>query len=109
MKKPLVIVILVVVVLGIAVGISKAVPSAPVDEQAGDRLMSIEDYVRLNISELSPVKEQVGGKFFVTDIEAENGEGTVEYEDGHNAYVADFTYTANDERGYSVTSFIIRE
>jgi hypothetical protein len=69
----------------------------------------IEEYVGSHISQLSPVKEQLGGKFFVTAIEAHGGAGTVEYEDGHNAYTADFTYAVDAAGNPSVTSFKIRK
>lgn len=81
--------------------------STPAQESA--RVMSIESYITQNISALSPVKEQLGGTFYVTAIEAEAGRGSVSYEDGHNAYTADFTYTIDDERGIEITSFIVRE
>lgn len=70
--------------------------------------MSIEEYVRQNISALSPVKEQLGGKFYVTQIEAHGGTGTVSYEDGHSAYTADFTYTIDASGTPSVQSFAVR-
>lgn len=79
----------------------------PRDVQGG-RVMDIATYVSSNISELSPVKEQLGGKFYVTSIQAKDGRGTVSYEDGHNAYTADFTYTINDEKGIVITSFSVR-
>lgn len=72
------------------------------------RYMAIEDYVRLNISLLSPVKEQLGGTFYVTSIETHGGTGTVSYEDGHNAYTADFTYTVDDDGRPAVASFKVR-
>ncbi|MFA7310183.1 MAG: hypothetical protein WC050_04745, partial [Candidatus Paceibacterota bacterium] len=46
---------------------------------------SIENFVTAMISDLSPVKEQLGGKYYVTKIEARDGAGTVSFEDGHNA------------------------
>lgn len=70
---------------------------------------SIEEYVSKNISNLSPIKEQLGGKFYLTSIEAHGGEGIVEYEDGHNAYTADFTYKTDESGKVSVTSFKIRQ
>lgn len=72
------------------------------------RIMSIEDYVKQNISALSPEKEVLGGKFYVTDITAGDGKGVVSYEDGHIAFVADFTYVTT-EQGHEITSFTIRE
>lgn len=84
--------------------------SAPevTNTEDGYRVMSIESYVTTNISLLSPIKEQLGGTFYVTDIEATNGSGTVAYEDGHNAYVADFTYEINEDRGIAIKSFETR-
>lgn len=74
------------------------------------KLMSIESYVTQNISLLSPEKEVLGGTFYVTKIEVEPEEkkGYVEYEDGHVAYSADFTYTADDMDGINITSFVVR-
>jgi hypothetical protein len=74
----------------------------------GPAPMSVEDYVRSRISELSPIKEQVGGTFYVTAIEAVDGSGVVSYEDGHNAYTADFTYAIDAAGRPAVTGFVIR-
>jgi hypothetical protein len=70
--------------------------------------MSIESYVAQNISSLSPEKEVLGGAFYVTDIRAADGAGVVAYEDGHNAYTADFTYTMSDTHGIDIISFEVR-
>lgn len=78
-------------------------------EVLGSRAMSVQEYISQNISEISPVKEQLGGKFYVTNIEAGEGTGTVSYEDGHNAYVADFTYSTDENTGaITVNSFTVR-
>lgn len=77
--------------------------------QPTGKLMSIESYVSQHISELSPEKEVLGGKFYVTGIKVEDGYGTVNYEDGHIALVADFTYTADDVTGIKITSFVVRK
>jgi hypothetical protein len=69
----------------------------------------VEKYVTDNISKLSPVHEQVGGTFYVTSIHAEAGAGTVSYEDGHNAYTADFTYSSDAQNTVRVDSFVVRE
>ena len=71
--------------------------------------MDIETFVRTNISTLSPVHEQLGGTFYVTSIEAHGGTGSVSYEDGHNAYTADFIYSVSQDGKPSVTSFTVRE
>jgi hypothetical protein len=83
-------------------------PQGEVADAQNIRSMDIESYVRAHISELSPTKEQVGGTFQVTGIEAHGGSGTVSYEDGHNAYTADFTYHVTQEGQPVVDSFIIR-
>ena len=78
------------------------VPEVPVNETPKE---SIEEYVTKNISTLSTEPEQLGGTFYVTSIEAQDGSGVVSYEDGHNAYTADFIYTTDP---LSITSFVIR-
>ncbi len=70
--------------------------------------MSIDSYVTQNISTLSPVKASLGGTFYVTEIQAIDGKGLVHYEDGHNAYIADFTYTPQGNGQFVVNSFIVR-
>ena len=91
-----------------------AVPDAADDQtpdtEAPRKLMSVESYVRQNISALSPIRETMGGTFYVTEIEVKPAErtGHVKYEDGHMAYEADFTYTSNDRTGHSITSFVVR-
>ncbi len=79
------------------------------EEAYKNRLMSIESYIGAHIRELSPVQEVLGGTFYVTEVNASNGEGVVRYEDGHMAYIADFTYTQNEQTGYTVTKFRVRE
>lgn len=76
-----------------------------------EKHMGIEAYVTAFISELSPQKEQLGGTFYVTRIEITGSTtGIVEYEDGHNAYVADFSYATDPETARpEVTKFTIRE
>lgn len=72
------------------------------------RTMGIEDYVRANISFLSPMPAVLGGTLFVTDIEAKDGSGVVHYEDGHNAYVADFKYKIDENTGVNMIDFKVR-
>lgn len=56
----------------------------------------VSNYLKANISTLSPVKETLGGKFFVTDFEfTGRTTGRVFYEDGHNAYVSKFTLSGD--------------
>lgn len=81
---------------------------APTEElPPSGRVMDVEAYVHENISQLSPEPAVMGGTFYVTEIEAADGVGTVWYEDGHIALIADFTYII-DKYGITVTSFEVR-
>lgn len=73
------------------------------------RYMDINSFVRNSISFLSPVKESLGGTFYVTKIETSAGTGVVEYEDGHNAYTADFTYTVSQDGKPTIETFKVRQ
>ena len=79
------------------------------------KVMSIESYITSKISELSPKPAVLGGTFQVTSIalspseEIGQGTGTVSYEDGHVAYVADFSYEIDDFTGVKIMNFITRE
>lgn len=100
-------VFLVVVLAGVGVWLTlndEGVNNEPVS----GRYMDIESYVKNDISNLSPVKEQLGGTFYVTEIETEDGAGAVSYEDGHNAYTADFTYTIAADGKPTITNFTVR-
>jgi len=81
--------------------IAKSVVFTPAEEGVS----SINQYIADNISRLAPEPAQLGGTFYVTSIEATDGKGVVSYEDGHNAYTADFTYTIDP---ISITSFVLR-
>lgn len=81
--------------------------TAPNEQKA--QPLTIRQYVTQNISKLSPKPEVLGGKFYIIRLDAANGKGFVIYEDGHNAYQADFTYTFDEDGNPEVTSFKIRE
>jgi len=50
-----------------------------------------ENYIKDNISTISPKKEVLGGKFNVTKfVWADDNNGIVDYEDGHIAFKAKF-------------------
>ncbi|MDB5264835.1 MAG: hypothetical protein JWN64_406 [Parcubacteria group bacterium] len=68
-----------------------------------------EEYVRAHISELSPEPAVLGGTLFVTQITTNEGVGVVSYEDGHNAFTADFSYTKGTAGQVTVTSFVVRK
>lgn len=57
----------------------------------------VDEYIRANISELSPEPEVLGGTFYVTSITfSDLWEGEVQYEDGHIALTADFIYSVDE-------------
>lgn len=66
-------------------------------------------YIQTHISDLSPQKEQLGGTFYTTQIEVKDGTGTVHYEDGHSAYVADFVYGVRETGDILINTFTIRQ
>lgn len=74
-----------------------------------NRTMDIATFIGVNISELSPVQETHGGKFYITDVKTANGKGVVEYEDGHMHYTADFVYSVSEDNGYVISKFRLRE
>jgi hypothetical protein len=69
---------------------------------------TIKEYVSENISQLSQNKEILGGKFYITDIKVDGDSGTVWYEDGHIALVADFTYITKTFLAPEIGVFINR-
>jgi hypothetical protein len=114
MKKSLIFIILALVILGGAIyaRLHRSAPEIKESPSEDVRAMSIEDYIKLHISELSTAAgapEVLGGTFYINSIEAKDGVGTVSYEDGHNAYTAGFSYTI-DGRGYiTINSFTVRQ
>jgi len=99
------ILILIIALAGLAFWYDNA--EAPIQEPRDERIMDIESYVRQNISQLSPEPAVLGGTFYVTDIQTDGDSGTVSYEDGHIALVADFTYLI-DKYGITISSFEVR-
>ena len=119
MKKPWIILIAILIVIG---GIwffrdgemadDNTTPTTTSTNTAGTNVMSIEDYVKENIVGLSNeagTPEVLGGKFYVTKLEANGGTVVVNYEDGHNAYVADFTYSTDAKGVITPKTFKIRK
>lgn len=67
----------------------------------------VETYLSENISELSPEKEVLGGKFYITGFRfTEDGKVTVNYEDGHIALEANVSYTVEGNQ-VSIQDFSI--
>lgn len=84
-------------------------PIAPEEPQAPrEDTSAVNAYVSENISLLSTEPEVLGGTFFVTDITSSDGTGVVSYEDGHNAYTADFAYSVDAAGLVMIDSFVVR-
>lgn len=68
---------------------------------------NVEEYLRANISRISPISAVLGGTWYVLSvvIDSEKNSGTVEYEDGHILENRHFSYTL-DALG-SVSSLVI--
>jgi len=68
----------------------------------------VEDYIKNNLSTLSPEKEVLGGKFFVTGLSFQSSrQATVEYEDGHNMYTAEVTYEVENGKDVKIVEWKI--
>lgn len=75
---------------------------------------SIEDelknYLKDNLSTLSPEPEVLGGKFYVTSLELTSpSTAIVEYEDGHIALKANFVFSYNDNGVLQISNFVLVE
>ena len=68
---------------------------------------SVEDYLRENISTLSPVKAVLGGTWYIMSMTIDLGKnsGTVFYEDGHIQEKRNFSYTTNEK--HKITNLTI--
>jgi len=83
-----------------------------IDEESTSKLPQtlIENYLKENISSISPEKEVLGGKFYITDLKLiDSNSGVVSYEDGHVAFVADFNYIISPDGKITISSFVIRK
>jgi carboxyl-terminal processing protease len=68
----------------------------------------VEDYLRANISRLSPQKEALGGKWQMVSVTFPGDHtGQVKYEDGHLALRASFTYNVTADGQVSIGPFNI--
>lgn len=66
--------------------------------QQSEQNIDVEKYIKENISELSPKKAVLGGKFYVTSFKfIEDDSAYIEYEDGHVFYTANVVFEINDK------------
>lgn len=70
----------------------------------------IKNYIKENISELSPEKESLGGKFYVTEINFQNLDtAIINYEDGHIALKAEAIFIVENENVEIINFELINE
>lgn len=68
----------------------------------------ISEYLKENISELSPEKEVLGGKFYITSIDFLSDQKLIaEYEDGHIALKAEIDFEYLDSENIIIENFKI--
>ncbi|HOZ53511.1 MAG TPA: hypothetical protein PK142_02435 [bacterium] len=68
----------------------------------------ISGYLEKNISELSPEKEVLGGKFYITSIDFLSDQKLmIEYEDGHIALKAEIDFKYLDSENIVIENFKI--
>jgi hypothetical protein len=111
-KKCLILLIIIIVLLGAAFFLKKnswfQKETTPKDEEIYTEIMDesnlneemmikqnlVVEYLEDNISNLSPEKEVLGGKFYLTSVDFLNdSEAIVSYEDGHIALTAKTTFS----------------
>lgn len=69
---------------------------------------TVTDYLRANISDLSPEEEVLGGTFYITSVDfLDDNNLIVEYEDGHIALIAEVEYEYLDSDNIIINSFNI--
>ncbi|MFA6050061.1 MAG: hypothetical protein WC761_02585 [Candidatus Paceibacterota bacterium] len=109
MNKVLAVFMLAVLFLGIVIGGRYIHDQQKAEEKNIEE--RAETYVKVHISELAPEKEVLGGRFFVIKTAANLSEdrsvvrGEVEYEDGHNSYVAVYVFKVNTNKSLTLQSF----
>ncbi len=69
-----------------------------------------EQYIRANISSVSPIKEVLGGKFHITNIAFKDDNNTIlRYEDGHISIKANVQFELDSDRKIKIIKFDAKE
>ncbi len=118
MNTPLKI-IAVIAVIGLIIIAAIFAPSIKTPDEPVQEVITmdqqIKTYFNENLSEISPEKEVLGGKFYVTALtvatttygQDEYVVGEISYEDGHNAYDAVYTLTVIAQNSFEVREIIL--
>jgi len=113
MKK--IIIIILILLIGFLIGFSliqnkkqtevKNQENLATEQISAEKKLKLNKYLQENISQLSPEKEVLGGKFYITNIEYKNSDqALIEYEDGHIALKAEITFKIENEN-ITITNF----
>lgn len=80
------------------------------DKLSTEQQEKLENYIKANLSTLSPAPEVLGGKFYLTEFII-NGPDTaqISYEDGHNSFDAEITYEIRENLAYLQNFTIISQ
>lgn len=82
-------------------------PDNIVDKESIQEMLR--EYLNKEISKISPQKEVLGGKFYITKLELiDNDSVLIEYEDGHIALQASFDFAIKDGK-ISISNFKIKQ
>jgi hypothetical protein len=80
------------------------------NELSEEQQNKLKNYIKDNLSTLSPAPEVLGGKFYLTEFII-NGPNTaqISYEDGHNSFDAEITYEIRENLAYLQNFTIISQ
>ena len=80
------------------------------NELSEEQQNKLKNYIKDNLSTLSPAPEVLGGKFYLTEFII-NGPNTaqISYEDGHNSFDAEITYEIRENLVYLQNFTIISQ
>ncbi len=75
-------------------------------EEACTLDQAVYNYLRDHVSELSPTKEVLGGKFYLTDLKMmSSSTAIVSYEDGHIALKANVVFSGDKDLNIKINKF----
>lgn len=80
------------------------------NELSEEQQNKLKNYIKDNLSTLSPAPEVLGGKFYLTEfiINSPNT-AQISYEDGHNSFDAEITYEIRENLAYLQNFTIISQ
>ncbi len=74
-----------------------------------DRVMSVKNYIRANISQLTSEKPSEGSEFTVSDVMIRGNTGVATFTDGRSQYMAEFTFSMDDRGNFFFKTFDVHQ